>query len=241
MAVTHPRPAAEPVPAPSGRIRLGPPPLESGDRLTRAEFERRYEQHPEIKTAELIEGSVRVASPVRHELHAKPHSILNWWVTAYWMATPGAEAGDNATVRLDRENEFQPDILLRIDHSKGGASLVAADGYLEGPPELVIEVAASTASYDLHQKLRVYQRNGVREYIVAQAFERRVDWFILRDGVFEPLQPDERGVLRSEAFPGLWLKASALWEGDLAAILAALQEGLASPEHSAFVDQLNAV
>jgi Uma2 family endonuclease len=157
------------------------------------------------------------------------------------MATPGAEAGDNATVRLDRENEFQPDILLRIDHSKGGASLVAADGYLEGPPELVIEVAASTASYDLHQKLRVYQRNGVREYIVAQAFERRVDWFILRDGVFEPLQPDERGVLRSEAFPGLWLKASALWEGDLAAILAALQEGLASPEHSAFVDQLNAV
>ncbi|MCX6359503.1 MAG: Uma2 family endonuclease [Armatimonadetes bacterium] len=241
MAVTLPKPIAAPLPAPAGRAWPQTPPLESGDRLTRAEFERRYEQHPEIKTAELIEGSVRVASPVRLELHARPHSILNWWVTTYWMATPGVEAGDNATVRLDRENEFQPDILLRIDHSKGGTSRITADGYLEGPPELVIEVAASTASYDLHQKLRVYQRCGVQEYLVATAYEPSVTWFALREGGFEPMAPDDQGVLRSEAFPGLWLKASALWERDPAAMLAALQEGLASPEHTAFVDQLNAV
>lgn len=55
------------------------PPLESGDRLTRAEFERRYEAAPEHFKAELIEGVVYVASPVRI-FHGNPqfNLILGW-------------------------------------------------------------------------------------------------------------------------------------------------------------------
>ncbi|MBM3493898.1 MAG: Uma2 family endonuclease [Armatimonadetes bacterium] len=236
MAVTLTRPTqADP------RPQRGPdraPPLNNGDRLSRAEFLRRYEGHPEIATAELIEGSVYVASPVRFLDHGAPHAALGWWAQSYVAATLGVTCAVGTTVRLDNENVPQPDVLLRIEPARGGNSRVLHDGYLEGPPELVVEVAASTVSYDMHQKLRVYQRSGVREYVVAQVYDRRVDWFILRDSVYEALSPDEGGILRSEVFPGLWLKADAFWERDLAGMLAVLQEGLSSAEHAAFVERL---
>lgn len=216
------------------------PPLNSGDRLSRAEFRRRYEAHPEIKKAELIEGRVYVPSPVRFEQHSSPHGDLVTWLGVYRASTPGVRGGDNGTVQLDYENEPQPDTFLRLEPAHGGKSRVTEDDYIEGPPELVVEVAASSAAYDLHEKRRAYQRSGIQEYLVAQVYEQRVDWFALREGVYEPLAPDERGVLRSEVFPGLWLQPAALWAADIAGLLAVLQEGLASPEHAAFVERLQA-
>jgi len=212
-----------------------PPPLQAGDRLSRAEFERRYHAHPEIKKAELIEGVVYMPSPVRFEQHGRPHSDVITWLGVYRAATPGVLVGDNVTVRLDFENEVQPDALLRLEPEQGGRSRVTEDDYLEGPPELIVEITASSVSYDLHDKLRVYARNGVQEYLAVQMYEQRVDWFVLREGVYETLAPGEDGVLRSEVFPGLWLQPDALWSGDVAAMLAVLQEGLASSEHSVFV------
>ena len=102
----------------------------------------------------------------------------------------------------------------------------------------IVEIAASSAAYDLHSKRRVYARNGVQEYLAVQMYEQRVGWFILREGVYETLTPDTDGVLRSEVFPGLWLQPAALWSSDLADMLAMLQEGLASSEHAAFLARL---
>jgi Uma2 family endonuclease len=215
------------------------PPFQAGDRLSRAEFERRYQAHPEIKKAELIEGVVYMPSPTRFEQHSSPHFKIIGWLAHYQAATPGTVGGDNATVRLDLENEVQPDVLLRLEEAVGGQSKVTVDDYLEGPPELIVEIAASSASYDLHDKRRVYARSGVQEYLVIQMYEQRMDWFALREGLYQPLQADEKGILQSEVFPGLWLQPAALWTGDLAAILAVLQEGLASPEHTTFVERLN--
>ena len=177
-------------------------------------------------------------SPVHFVLHSQPHGDIIGWLALYRAATPGVGGGDNATVRLDYENVVQPDALLRLEPALGGRSRVTEDDYLAGPPELVVEIAASSASYDMHDKRRVYARNGVQEYLVAQAYEQRVDWFVLREGVYEALQPDAEGILRSEVFPGLWLPVDALWAGDLATMLAVLQQGLASPEHAAYIASL---
>jgi Uma2 family endonuclease len=211
-------------------------PLENGDRLTRAEFERRYEAMPGLKKAELVEGVVYVPSPVRHVQHGRPSSNIEIWLGTYRVATPGTDSGGNSTVRLDFDNELQPDILLRLEH--GGRSEIGPHGYVEGPPELVVEVAASSASYDLHDKLRAYRRNGVQEYVVWRVLEGALDWLVLREGSYEGLEPDEAGVLRSEVFPGLWLNVEALLVQDMTAVMATLQEGLASPEHTDFVARL---
>lgn len=231
QTISRPRERLRPVPSVV-------PPLNPGDRLSRAEFERRYQAHPEIKKAELIEGVVHMESAVRFEQHGRPHSDLVTWLGVYRAATPGVLVGDNTTVRLDFENEVQPDALLRLEPAHGGRLHVTEDDYLEGPPELIVEIASSSAAYDLHIKRRVYARSGVQEYLAVQMYEQQVDWFVLREGVYETLTPDENGVLRSEVFPGLWLQPEAPWSGDLAAMLEVLQQGLASPEHVAFIERL---
>lgn len=211
------------------------PQLNSGDQLSRREFERRYEAMPEHVKAELIEGVVYImASPVRVTKHGEPHSWMNTWLGVYTAHSPGVRIADNVTMRLDLDNEYQPDIVLRLEPECGGASSIAPDDYLEGPPELVVEIAGSSASIDLRDKLRVYRRNGVREYIVWQTHDNQLHWWELRDDEYLPLLPDEDDVTRSRVFPGLWIDAAALLKGDLATVLAQLQQGLVSEEHKAF-------
>lgn len=202
------------------------PSLESGDRLTRHEFEHRYQATGQVKKAELIEGVVYVASPVRATRHGRSHAKIITWLGTYWVATPGVDLQDNTTVRLDADNEPQPDALLRLEPETGGNSRISDDDYIEGAPELIAEIAASSASYDLNDKLNVYRRNGVQEYIVWQIYENRLDWFSLEQGRYILLPPDEQGVICSRVFPGLWLAVDALRTGDLASVLAILQQGL---------------
>lgn len=214
------------------------PALENGDRLTRIEFERRYNLMPHVKKAELVEGVVYMASPLRFEPHAEPHGDLIVWLGNYKVATPGVRLGDNPTVRLDLDNEPQPDVVLLIDASAGGQSDLGEDGYIEGAPELIAEIAASSAAIDLGDKLRAYRRNGVQEYIVWQVFDQKIDWFSLQNGDYISLLPDEDGAIRSQRFPGLWLHVAAMLDGNMPQVLAVLQVGLTSAEHQAFVQQL---
>ena len=216
------------------------PVLENGDKLTRAEFERRYHAMPKLKKAELIEGIVYfMASPLRITQHGAPHADIMVWLGFYKAFTPNLQLGDNCTVRLDLDNEPQPDALLRI--VVGGRSTISEDGYVEGAPELIVEIAASTVSLDLHQKSNVYRRNQVQEYLVWRIDDRQFDWFKLIDGEYVQLEPNPEGVICSQIFPGLWLDKTALLGGDLAKVLATLQQGLATPSHQEFVGKMQLV
>jgi Uma2 family endonuclease len=217
--------------------KLTVPRLENGDKLTRAEFERRYHAMPNLKKAELVEGIAYMASPLRINQHGEPHARIMTWLGCYQAFTPDLQLGDNCTVRLDADNELQPDALLRINI--GGQSIISDDGYVEGAPELIVEIAASTASYDLHQKLNVYRRNRVREYLVWRVDDREFDWFRLISEQYLKLEPDRDGIIRSQVYPGLWLDRSALLSGDLAKVLASLQLGIATPEHQNFTNGLS--
>jgi len=195
--------------------------LENGDRLSRVEFERRYAAS-QIKKAELIAGIVYVASPLRFLSHGKPHSQLTTWLGIYQARLPNLEVGVEPTVRLDEENEPQPDVaLFRV----GGNARIDQEGYITGAPELIVEIAASSASYDLHSKKQIYEATGVREYIVWRTLERQLDWFILDQGRYQPLAPDGEGILRSREFPGLWLHLPALLRDDMATVLRTLDQG----------------
>jgi len=214
------------------------PPLEPGDQLTRDEFERRYEAMPHVKKAELIEGEVHMPSPVRLQQHGGPHADLIGWMVYYRAHTPGVRVGDNCSIRLDLDNEPQPDGAVIILPEYGGQAQIDSDGYIVGGPELLGEVSGSSVSIDLNKKARVYRRNEVREYVVWRVEDQAIDWFTWKNSQFERLPLDENGLYRSEVFPGLWLDARALVQGDMAHVLAVAQAGVATPEHGAFIAKL---
>lgn len=223
-------------PAPNRPRRASPPPLQNRDHLTRAEFERRYAAQPELKKAELIEGVVHMPSPVSVH-HGTIHANIMAWLGVYRANTPGIYLADKVTIRLDLENEVQPDAVLYLSPEKGGR-LDIEDDFLAGAPELVVEIAASSAAYDLHDKLHIYRRNGVGEYLVLLAHERETRWFEWVEGNYIPLTPTADGILRSRLFPGLHFDAEKFWDDDLAGLLATLASGLAASEHEAFVQRL---
>jgi Uma2 family endonuclease len=202
--------------APHSRARANAPTLEPGDHLARAEFERRYALRPDLHKAELVQGVVYVPSPVRIDDHGSPSSLLITWLTAYAATRPGVKTANDGTVRLSPDDNVQPDAMM---WHLGGQAQVDDDNYLAGAPELVVEVAASSASYDLHTKKESYRRAGVKEYIVWRTLDRMIDWFRLKDGQFVVVLPDEEGAIESTVFPGLRLNVARLLAGDATVIL----------------------
>jgi Uma2 family endonuclease len=196
------------------------PHLESGDRMTAAEFMRRYEACPDLEHVELVEGVVYMPSPIRIPQHSEPQARMAHWLTRYWenhsaevqVLTPG-------TIRLDPDNVVEPDLFVR---RLQGTSTISEDGYLSGAPELVVEIAASSRSRDLHDKLNAYRRNGVREYIVWRTEDGAIDWFELVEGAYQRREPGAAGIIESVQFPGLRLDVPAILAGDLAKVAAAL-------------------
>ena len=214
-----------------------PEELHSGDRLTREEFHRIYEQTPEGFRAELVGGIVYLASPLGRR-HGTAHPVLSAALAAYQGHTPGVEVGDNTTILLGDEGEPQPDLYLRILPEHGGQSGTTKDDYVEGAPELIAEIAHSSRAIDLHAKRRDYTRYGVLEYLVVNLADEKVHWFDLRAD--EELAADADGVVRVRTFPGLWIDPAGLLTQDYQRLMKVLAESLATPEHAEFARSLAA-
>jgi Uma2 family endonuclease len=212
-------------------------PLVAGDKLTREEFLRRWEAMPEVKRAELVGGIVYMPSPVSRQ-HAVTENLLGTWVGVYSAHTPGCEAGNNATWHMLRDAP-QPDIDLRILPEYGGRSRMEGR-FPRGTPELLSEVCLSSTAYDLHQKKDLYREAGVNEYVAVLLWEQEVRWHQLVDDAYHTLAAGPDGIIRSVIFPGLWLDVPALLAADASRVLATLQRGLLSSEHTAFIARLAA-
>lgn len=212
-----------------------PLPLENGDRLTQVEFHQRYATYPEDVKFELVGGEVFMASPLTRG-HGTYHPELSLVLTLYKAATPGVEVADNMTTILGEESEPQPDLILRLLTECRGQSHYNEKNYLVGAPELVAELAHSTRALDMHRKRDDYLAAGVQEYVVFCVEERELHWFHFPSRV-KP-KPNRAGIWKSRVFPGLWVNAPALAKQDSAALVATVQQGLATQEHADFVASL---
>ncbi len=217
--------------------RTNAPPLVDGQHLHRAEFHARYEAMPPETRAELIGGVVHIMSSPLGNPHGETHATIMWWLVHYRIRTPGVQVADNVTTALDDLGEPQPDALMRISPSRGGRTHDLGI-YIGGGPELVVEVAATSRAIDLGAKLADYERAGVQEYLVVTLDPDDVFWHVRRDDRLVRVPADADGLYRSGVFPGLWLDPVALLADDGPALVAALEAGLATEEHAAFVARL---
>jgi Uma2 family endonuclease len=221
----------------SGMQKEAVPPLEAGDHLDQKTFHERYEAMPEGFRAELIGGKVYAPSPLKYR-HGRHHSLVMGWLNVFEAATPGVEVLDGATVILGDESEPQPDAIVIVNAQAGGQTRIDEDDYVTGPPELVVEVASSSESYDLYEKKRDYEQLGVQEYLVVVVRSKSIRWFLRRGKQFVEFETSD-GIYRSELLPGLWLDAQALFAKDARRLRDTLSLGLTTPEHGAFVQLLN--
>lgn len=203
--------------------------------MSREEFIARWEQMPEVKNAELIDGVVYMPSPVSF-IHGSFDAPFHLLIGYYTAETPGCDWLPNTTW-LMLESAPQPDISLYIRPEAGGRTGEVKD-LIAGAPELAIEITKSSRTYDLGPKLALYQRAEVQDYVAALIEEQRIEWRILEQGSYVLRPPDVDGIFRSRAFPGLWVDSAALWKRDSKRLLAVLQEGLQSEEHARFVETL---
>lgn len=213
-------------------------PFANGDCMDQKTFHMLYEQTPPRFKAELIMGVVHIPSPTTSR-HGRPHARLVHWLSLYMDETPGTDVVDNTTNILDDESEPQPDACLLIDPECGGQT-TEQDDFIVGSCELVAEVSLSSITIDLNAKKRMYEQADVREYLVAKIAEETVVWFVRGKKGFEELEPDNDGIHRSPTFPGLWLDPVTLFQKSPRRMNAVLQQGLATPEHAAFVAKLEA-
>jgi Uma2 family endonuclease len=218
-------------------VEQAPPPLAAGDFLSLDEFLSRWEALPRIKRAELIRGVVYMPSPVS-PVHGSMENNVSAWLGVYKAYTPGCEAGNNTTWLMEEEAP-QPDTSLWVLPEYGGEA-GEQRGLLSGAPGFLAEVCLSSASYDLHQKLEVYQEAGVQEYLAVLMHERELRWHRLSRRRFKVVPAPADGIYRSNVFPGLWLDSAALLGNEMARVLKVLQQGIDTPEHEAFVNRLAA-
>ena len=224
----------------SGHTTVDDPPrtLVEGQRLDQPTFHALYEAMPPGTRAELINGVVRMPSPVGPP-HGRASLPALMWLGFYQGNTPGVEALVDTSTALGLASEPQPDGQLRILAECGGRTQ-ADRRFIHGVPELLIEVSHTTRYTDLGPKFEDYERVGVLEYVVRALEPDQVYWFILREGHFVNLAPGPDRIYRSEVFPGLWLDPAALLAGDLHRLQEVVNLGCATPEHAAFVARLAA-
>lgn len=211
------------------------PILRTDDRMSQPQFHRIYEKAPKDFKAELIGGTVYVASPAQFG-HGSHDIRLAFVFVAYEGGTPGVQAAHNVMAILNDSNEPKPDSLLCIVPECGGQSAVNAAGYLSGGPALIGEVANTSSDIDLGVKKESYRNAGVQEYVVVCVQTKEIHWFRLQSGGI--LKPDPDGICKSKILPGLWLDGDALLKGHVGRLEKAVKAGLASPEHARFVQRL---
>jgi len=211
------------------------PPLEAGDHLTRAEFERRYEAMPRVKKAELIEGVVHMPSPVRWSNHGEKHASLVVWLGYYRAAVPGVRVADNASVGLDDENAVQPDVTMMLEGRHGGRATITPADYVEGSPELVAEVAASSASVDTHEKLAATGAMvSWNTSSGASSTASSTGWPCGMANMWH-YRRTPREFVEASCSPAFGLTRRRCCAATLARVLDVLRQGMASAEHAAFV------
>ena len=165
---------------------------------------------PHLKKAELVEGVVYLPSPVHLDQLGSPQAALVGWLWNYWAFTPGVRVGDNSTVRLDLDNEPQPDALMIREPSHGGRVVIGPRGYVEAlrswSEKSRPQAPASTCTPSCGSTVATRSRSTSSG---ASRTRRWTGSSCVRE-IYACLPLTAAGVYRSEVFRGLWLDPVAL-------------------------------
>ena len=183
------------------------PKRKTGERFSYAD----YLSWPEDERWEIIEGEAWDMSPAPNTEHQRLSMVLSGEIYNYLKDKSCEVFTAPFDVRLqeakdladeDVETVVQPDLVVICDKSK-----IDKKGCL-GAPDIVIEIlSASTAFKDETQKLKLYEKYGVREYWIVNPEARYIMIYRLEgDKYTKPEYLKDDDILESLVLKGLKIR-----------------------------------
>lgn len=181
-----------------------------------------YRTWPDDERWELIDGVPCAMTPAPRTRHQRISLKISSRLERFFDGKRCVPFDAPTDVVLNEENVVQPDVFVVCDRDK------ITEENIQGAPDLVVEVTSpSTRLRDLREKRALYERFGVREYLIVFPEDELVERYRLVDGRYQ--SPDIFNwdeILASYAFPELVLNLWEIFDKELsvAAVTAAGEE-----------------
>lgn len=137
-----------------------------------------YVTWPDDERWELIDGEAYNMTPAPSVRHQKIANNLNILLSTHPKKRAECFVGIAPTdVVFSDPDVVQPDVFVVCDEDK------ITEPNIQGAPDLIIEVISpNTALKDKREKKALYERYGVREYIILDPTDQYVERFVLEEG-----------------------------------------------------------
>jgi hypothetical protein len=147
-------------------------------------------------------------------------------INRYRLFSPGWYVCVLARVQLSPEEWEVPGLVAMVNYGRKKQCEVR-DEVFHGAPNFVLDVFDSRDDEHFLRRRERFARSGVHEYAVALNSESiELLWHRLEAGSYRLVEPDEDGVLRSQALPNLWLPLKAVQDRDWWAVLGCIERGV---------------
>jgi Uma2 family endonuclease len=170
-----------------------------------------YQTWPDDERWEIIAGVAYAMTPAPSIRHQNVSGNIFTMFKDFFRGNPCKPFYAPVDVVFDEENVVQPDLLVVCDKSK------ITEANIRGVPDLVVEILSpSTSLKDKREKKDLYERFGVREYLLIYPEDAFVERYSLEGekfGLPDILNWDEK--LRLSAFPEVELNLWEVFEKDL--------------------------
>jgi Uma2 family endonuclease len=204
---------------------LGPPRMSYEEFLAWAD---------EDTLAEWVDGEVAMTSPAskRHQ------EIGDFLLTVLRIFVEQRDLGVILSapfqMKLERSGR-EPDLIFVAKEHLGRLK----ETHLDGPADLAVEIVSpESVGRDRGDKFYEYAQGGVPEYWLIDPQRAQAEFYHLREGQYELMQPDEEGVYRSSVLPGFWLRVAWLWQEPLPTVEDVLLEVGGEPYARQWIERL---
>jgi hypothetical protein len=147
-------------------------------------------------------------------------------VNRYRLFSPGWYVCVLAKVQLSPEEWEVPGLVAMVNYGSKKQCEVR-DEVFHGAPNFILDVFDSETDEDFRRRRDRFGKHGVQEYVVALDDNPvQLLWHRLDAGSYRLVEPDDDGVIRSQALPNFWLPWKSIQDRDWWTALGCIERGV---------------
>ena len=159
-------------------------------------------------------------------------------VNRYRLFTPGIYVCFHVPVILDDNTRIVPGLVAQVNHGRLKQCEATEDGFI-GPPNFIFDVFDADELDEYESRKSSFEKHGVSEYVVLIAGENQTcHWNRHNGSKFESIAPDENGIIKSKALPGLWFSTNSAKDRDWWTLIDLVERGVTRVGHHELMETI---